>query len=37
MADPRLKNLRGPGRRNFIKWSTAVAAVLGLERSRYLG
>jgi hypothetical protein len=36
MADPRLKNLRGPGRRNFIKWSTAVAAVLGLERSRYL-
>src|SRR5271156_5374261 len=36
MADPRLKNLSGPGRRAFIKWSTAVAAALGLERSRYL-
>jgi hypothetical protein len=36
MADPRLKSLRGAGRRQFIKWSTAVAAVLGLERSRYL-
>ena len=36
MADPRLKNLRGPGRRQFMKWSTAVAAVLGLERTRYL-
>lgn len=35
-ADPRLKNLRGSGRRQFMKWSTAVAAVLGLERSRYL-
>ncbi len=34
--DPRLKDLRGPGRRQFLKWSATVAAVLGLERSRYL-
>lgn len=36
MADQRLKDLRGPGRRQFIKWSTAVAAALGIERTRYL-
>jgi hypothetical protein len=36
MADPRLKDLRGPGRRQFIKWTTAVAAALGLDRTRYL-
>jgi hypothetical protein len=36
MVDPRLKNLRGPGRRQFIKWTTAVAAALGLDRTRYL-
>ena len=36
MTDSRLKDLRGPGRRQFLKWSTAVAAALGLERSRYL-
>lgn len=36
MADSRLKDLRGPGRRQFIKWTTAVSALLGLERSRYL-
>jgi hypothetical protein len=36
MADSRLKDLRGPGRRHFLKWSTAVAAGLGLSRSRYL-
>src|SRR5277367_2128309 len=36
MVDSRLKDLRGPGRRQFLKWSTAVAAALGLERSRYL-
>lgn len=36
MADEKLKNLRGPSRRNFLKWSTAVAAVLGLERTRFL-
>ncbi len=35
-ADPRLKNLRGSGRRDFLRWSTAVAAALGLERSRFL-
>ena len=36
MSDPRLKDLRGPGRRHFIKWTTAVSAMLGLERTRYL-
>jgi hypothetical protein len=36
MVDSKLKDLRGPGRRNFLKWSTAVAAALGLDRSRYL-
>jgi hypothetical protein len=36
MADQRLKDLRGPGRRQFMKWSTAVAAALGVERTRYL-
>ncbi len=36
MADQRLKDLRGPGRRDFIRWSATVAAVLGLERSRFL-
>ncbi len=36
MADERLKNLRGSGRREFLKWGSAVAAALGLERSRYL-
>ena len=36
MADQRLKDLRGPGRRDFLKWSATVAAVLGLERARFL-
>ena len=36
MADQRLKDLRGPGRRDFLRWSATVAAVLGLERSRFL-
>ncbi len=36
MADSKLKDLRGPGRRQFLKWSTAVAAALGLDRTRYL-
>jgi hypothetical protein len=36
MSDSRLKDLRGPGRRQFLKWGTAVAAVLGIDRSRYL-
>jgi hypothetical protein len=34
--DDRLKDLRGTGRRDFIKWSGTVAAVLGLERARFL-
>lgn len=36
MTDDRLKNLRGSGRRNFLKWGTAVGALLGLERARFL-
>jgi hypothetical protein len=36
MADQRLKNLRGPGRRNFIQWATVVGATFGLDRSRFL-
>ena len=36
MANQKLKDLRGPDRRQFIKWSTAVAAALGLERTRFL-
>ena len=32
MIDERLKNLRGASRRDFIKWSTVMAAALGLER-----
>jgi hypothetical protein len=36
MADPRLQNLRGPGRRDFLRWSATLAAALGLERSRFL-
>src|SRR5262249_20102356 len=35
-ADPRLKNLVGAGRRDFIKWSATVGALLGLERARFL-
>ena len=34
--DQRLKELRGNGRRDFMRWSATVAAVLGLERSRFL-
>ena len=34
--DQRLKELRGTGRRDFLRWSATVAAVLGLERSRFL-
>ncbi|MBK8214581.1 MAG: hypothetical protein IPK71_12640 [Myxococcales bacterium] len=34
MIDERLKNLRGASRRDFIKWSTVMAAALGLERSK---
>jgi len=36
MADQRLKELRGKSRREFLRWSGAVAACLGLERSRFL-
>ena len=36
MADDRLKNLRGPGRREFLRWSGTLAAVLGLDRARFL-
>jgi hypothetical protein len=36
MADPRLQNLRGPGRREFLRWSATVAAALGLDRARFL-
>ncbi|HEY1959946.1 MAG TPA: hypothetical protein VGH28_30265 [Polyangiaceae bacterium] len=36
MADQRLKDLRGKSRRDFLRWSATLAAVLGLERSRYL-
>lgn len=35
-ADQRLKNLRGSGRRDFLRWGTAVAAALGVERARFL-
>jgi hypothetical protein len=35
-ADTRLKNLRGPGRRQFVQWATVVGATLGLDRSRLL-
>jgi hypothetical protein len=34
MVDERLKDLRGASRREFIKWSTVMAAALGLERSK---
>ena len=34
--DQRLKDLRGPGRRQFLRWSATVAAALGLERATYL-
>lgn len=36
MADDRLKDLRGTGRRDFLRWSATVAACLGLERARFL-
>lgn len=36
MADQRLAELRGKSRRDFLRWSATVAAVLGLERSRFL-
>ncbi len=36
MADQRLKDLRGSGRRDFIRWSAAAAVGLGLERVRFI-
>ena len=36
MSDQRLKDLRGNSRRDFLRWSATVAAVLGLERARFL-
>jgi hypothetical protein len=36
MVDDRLKFLQGPGRRQFLRWSASVAALLGLERARFL-
>jgi hypothetical protein len=36
MADQRLKELHGSGRRDFLRWATALGAVLGLERARFL-
>jgi hypothetical protein len=36
MIDSRLKELTGTRRRDFLKWSATVAALLGLERARFL-
>ena len=36
MVDYRLKDLRGPRRRTFLKWFGAAGAALGLERSKVL-
>ncbi len=36
MADQRLKDLRGSGRRTFLKWAATAGAALGLERARFL-
>lgn len=36
MVDQRLKELRGTSRRAFLRWSTTVAACLGLERAGLL-
>ena len=36
MVDQRLKDLRGPGRREFLRWAGTLGAVLGLERARFL-
>ena len=36
MVDERLKDLRGPGRRQFLRWAGTAAAALGVERSRFM-
>jgi len=36
MVDDKLKNLQGPARRNFLRWTTAMGAVLALDRAKVL-
>ncbi len=36
MVDDRLKDLRGPSRREFLRWAGTVAALLGVDRARFL-
>lgn len=36
MIDDRLKDLRGTSRREFLRWAGTVAALLGVDRARYL-
>lgn len=36
MVIERLKNLQGPSRRSFLRWSTAVGAALAVDRSKVL-
>jgi hypothetical protein len=36
MVDHRLKDLRGPGRRNFLRWIGAAGTAVALERSKLL-
>jgi len=36
MVDDRLKNLHGNARRNFLRWTTAMGAVLALDRAKVL-
>ena len=36
MADYKVRDLRGPERRNFLKYMTIAAAGFGLERSKFL-
>ena len=36
MIDDNLKNLQGNARRKFLRWTTAMGAVLALDRSKVL-
>ena len=36
MIDPKIKELRGSGRRDFLRWGATAAACMGLSRSRLL-
>ena len=36
MIDDKLKNLDGKARRNFLRWTTAMGAVLALDRAKVL-